>query len=278
MIVIATTTSNASPTLLPLDELKREREFYRARGEVCPKDLPQANEEDPQQDDKAVNDTDYHRLDEQVPLSPYCSTFLLIFLSFWSYFCSCFVSSTSCYSFLFIFLHSCLPLPIILYFFISILSHSHFHLFLSSTSLFVDKMPSPLPPCLPSFLSIIVFISHLTLTLSFTLSCILFIILFSLSSQVNICLECKYPTLAPLKRRFIRCSAQATITHLKKFLALKVLEGPQKYREVRATSVDLKNKYWEYKQFIFLCFCFLLSPLLFSSLLFPIMLSPFLSS
>lgn len=48
------------------DELKREREFYRARGEVCPKDLPQANEEELQQDDKAVNDTDYHRLDEQV--------------------------------------------------------------------------------------------------------------------------------------------------------------------------------------------------------------------
>ncbi|KAK8749204.1 hypothetical protein OTU49_015729, partial [Cherax quadricarinatus] len=100
--------------LLQEDELKREREFYRARGEVCPKDLPQANEEELQQDDKAVNDTDYHRLDE----------------------------------------------------------------------------------------------------------------------QVNICLECKYPTLAPLKRRFIRCSAQATITHLKKFLALKVLEGPQKYREI----------------------------------------------
>lgn len=50
------------------DELKREREFYRARGEVCPKDLPQANEGDTQQDDKGVNDTDYHRLDEQVCL------------------------------------------------------------------------------------------------------------------------------------------------------------------------------------------------------------------
>lgn len=83
MITIATTiTSNASPNLSPPDELKREREFYRARGEVCPKDLPQANEEDPQQDDKAVNDTDYHRLDEQVPLSPYCSTLLLILLMF----------------------------------------------------------------------------------------------------------------------------------------------------------------------------------------------------
>lgn len=53
------------------DELKREREFYRARGEVCPKDLPQANEGDTQQDDKGVNDTDYHRLDEQVCLGLY---------------------------------------------------------------------------------------------------------------------------------------------------------------------------------------------------------------
>ncbi|CAL4106310.1 unnamed protein product, partial [Meganyctiphanes norvegica] len=55
---------------------------------------------------------------------------------------------------------------------------------------------------------------------------------YQLQNQVNICLECVHPTLAPLKRRFIRCSAQATITHLKKFLALKVLEGPQKYREI----------------------------------------------
>ena len=59
--------NNASPS----DELKSEREFYRARGEVCPKDLPQANEEELQQDDKAINDTDYHRLDEQVR-SPGC--------------------------------------------------------------------------------------------------------------------------------------------------------------------------------------------------------------
>ncbi|XP_076042139.1 polycomb group RING finger protein 3-like [Oratosquilla oratoria] len=96
------------------NELQREREFYRARGEVCPRDFPQANDEELQQDEKAVNDTDYHRLDE----------------------------------------------------------------------------------------------------------------------QVNVCLECKCSTLAPLKRRFIRCSAQATITHLKKFIALKVMEGPQKYREI----------------------------------------------
>ena len=49
---------------------------------------------------------------------------------------------------------------------------------------------------------------------------------------MNISLECKCPNLAPLKRKFIRCSAQATITHLKKLVALKVLEGPHKYREI----------------------------------------------
>jgi hypothetical protein len=38
-----------------------------------------------------------------------------------------------------------------------------------------------------------------------------------------------------LKRRFIRCSAQATITHLKKFIAKKVLNGTEKYRDVSLT-------------------------------------------
>lgn len=129
-----TTTSSASPNFLTLDELKREREFYRARGEVCPKDLPQANEEDPQQDDKAVNDTDYHRLDEQVLLSSYCST-LLILLLFQSYFCSHFVFSIFWwYSSLFIFLHFCLPLPILLFF---------FHLCLFSFTFDISFLPSP---------------------------------------------------------------------------------------------------------------------------------------
>lgn len=50
--------------------------------------------------------------------------------------------------------------------------------------------------------------------------------------QVNLCLECTSPNLKTLKRRFIRCSAQATITHLKKFIAKKVLNGIDKYRDV----------------------------------------------
>lgn len=50
--------------------------------------------------------------------------------------------------------------------------------------------------------------------------------------QVNVCLECISTNLKTLKRRFIRCSAQATITHLKKFIAKKVLNGLEKYRDV----------------------------------------------
>lgn len=55
--------------------------------------------------------------------------------------------------------------------------------------------------------------------------------------QVNVCLECKSTSLRTLKRSYIRCSAQATITHLKKFIAKKVLNGIEKYREV---SVEFK--------------------------------------
>lgn len=50
--------------------------------------------------------------------------------------------------------------------------------------------------------------------------------------QVNVCLECMNTSLKTLKRRYIRCSAQATITHLKKFIAKKVLTGMEKYRDV----------------------------------------------
>lgn len=50
--------------------------------------------------------------------------------------------------------------------------------------------------------------------------------------QVNVCLECISSHLKTLKRRFIRCSAQATILHLKKFVAKKVLNGMEKYKDV----------------------------------------------
>lgn len=50
--------------------------------------------------------------------------------------------------------------------------------------------------------------------------------------QVNVSLECTSNNLNALKRRFLRCSSQATITHLKKFVAKKVLNGIDKYKEV----------------------------------------------
>lgn len=57
--------------------------------------------------------------------------------------------------------------------------------------------------------------------------------------QVNVCLECISPNLKTLKRRFIRCSAQATIMHLKKFVAKKVLNGMEKYRDVWFLVIDI---------------------------------------
>jgi polycomb group RING finger protein 3 len=110
---------------LYLDELKREREFYKARNMPCPKDLPQVpdNDEALEKLNEAHQENDYHRQDE----------------------------------------------------------------------------------------------------------------------QVNVCLECISNNLKHLKRRFIRCSSQATITHLKKFIAKKVLNGMDKYRDVRIVP------HWFYK-------------------------------
>ncbi|CAG0887604.1 unnamed protein product [Darwinula stevensoni] len=50
--------------------------------------------------------------------------------------------------------------------------------------------------------------------------------------QVNICLECSGSTLRSLPRKFIRCSSQATVSHLKKFLAIKILDSMEKYRDI----------------------------------------------
>lgn len=56
-----------------------------------------------------------------------------------------------------------------------------------------------------------------------------------MDEQVNLCLESSTNgSLKTLKRRFIRCSSQATITQLKKFVAKKVLNEMSKYREVSA--------------------------------------------
>lgn len=53
-----------------------------------------------------------------------------------------------------------------------------------------------------------------------------------LDEQVNVSLECMSNNFKNLQRRFIRCSSQATITHLKKLVAKKILNGIDKYREV----------------------------------------------
>lgn len=54
-----------------------------------------------------------------------------------------------------------------------------------------------------------------------------------MDEQVNLCLESSTSgSLKTLKRRFIRCSSQATITQLKKFVAKKVLNEMSKYREI----------------------------------------------
>ncbi|XP_058835499.1 polycomb group RING finger protein 3 [Topomyia yanbarensis] len=53
-----------------------------------------------------------------------------------------------------------------------------------------------------------------------------------LDEQVNLCLECISSNFRHLKRRIIRCSSQATITHLKKFIAKKVLNGIERYKDI----------------------------------------------
>ncbi|KAE8632350.1 hypothetical protein XENTR_v10001522 [Xenopus tropicalis] len=49
--------------------------------------------------------------------------------------------------------------------------------------------------------------------------------------QVSICLECNSSKLRGLKRKWIRCSAQATVLHLKKFIAKKL--NLSSFNEVR---------------------------------------------
>lgn len=107
--------------LLFLDEMRRERDFYKSRNMACPKDLPQNHDDDNEKVMEAHAESDFHRLDE----------------------------------------------------------------------------------------------------------------------QVNVCLECMSNNFKSLQRRFIRCSSQATITHLKKLVAKKILNGIDKYREVILYSLSL---------------------------------------
>lgn len=73
--------------------------------------------------------------------------------------------------------------------------------------------------------------------------------------KVNVCLECTNSSLKTLKRRFIRCSAQATITHMKKFIAKKVLSGMEKYRDVSIPMAMMqKNELYHCHSLIHLYF------------------------
>lgn len=58
------------------DETSRERAFYKARNLTCPKDVVQDNKECDEMESKlmeAHQESDYHRMDEQVNLCLECS-------------------------------------------------------------------------------------------------------------------------------------------------------------------------------------------------------------
>ncbi|XP_060585431.1 polycomb group RING finger protein 3-like [Ruditapes philippinarum] len=60
-----------------------------------------------------------------------------------------------------------------------------------------------------------------------------------LDEQVNVCLEClEINVLKSLKRKILRLSSQATVTHLKKFVALKVFGTIDRYKDVNSSFVD----------------------------------------
>ena len=59
--------------------------------------------------------------------------------------------------------------------------------------------------------------------------------------QLNVCLECKGSQLKNLKKRFLRLSSQATVCHLKKFIALKVYNDMSKYTDVSIEIHSFKS-------------------------------------
>ena len=61
--------------------------------------------------------------------------------------------------------------------------------------------------------------------------------------QVNICLECNNSQLKNLKRRYIRCSSYATVSHLTKFLALKIYNNRDRFKDVSITLKHLEMFY-----------------------------------
>lgn len=50
--------------------------------------------------------------------------------------------------------------------------------------------------------------------------------------QVNLTIESGHENLKPIERQFIRCSVQATITHIKKFVALKIFQDVNRFKDI----------------------------------------------
>lgn len=55
--------------------------------------------------------------------------------------------------------------------------------------------------------------------------------------QLNVCLECQ-GTMKNLKRKFLRISSQATVSHLKKFVALKLYSDQTKFTNIEILCND----------------------------------------
>jgi len=51
--------------------------------------------------------------------------------------------------------------------------------------------------------------------------------------QINIVIESSPGcNLGPVKRKFIRCSVNTTVTHIKKFVAVKLFSNPDQYKDI----------------------------------------------
>ncbi|KAF4528638.1 hypothetical protein B566_EDAN012786 [Ephemera danica] len=181
------------------DEIRREREFYRARGLPCPRDVPLAGAE-PEDDKSAVDqhaEADYHRQDEQIS----CEQKTMV-------------------------LDSPLKRRKILTRACKLDSHT-----LSEHQCKSEPPPRPRRQCKP--------MQPYNIPYGFPLcNQEEFKVTEGFVLQVNLSLECVSSNLRGLNRRFLRCSAQATITHLKKFLAAKVLNAMDKYKDIDVLCND----------------------------------------
>lgn len=74
--------------------------------------------------------------------------------------------------------------------------------------------------------------------------------------QVNVSLEtqntCQFKQ---IKRRFIRCSSHATVTHLKKYVAKKLFKNFDKYKDIDILcNNELLGKGWKFKSMVLLLY------------------------